>query len=60
MVENPPASRETRVSSLGQKDPLEREIAPHSRLLAWKSPWTEEPGGLRSMESQKNQTRLHD
>ena len=40
------AMRETRVQSLGQKDPLEKEIATHSSILAWRIPWTEEPGGL--------------
>ena len=40
---------ETRVQSLGQEDPLEKEITTHSRTLAWKIPWTEEPGGLPSM-----------
>ena len=41
------------VGSLGQKDPLEEEMAPHSSTLAWKIPWTEEPGGLQSMGSQR-------
>ena len=41
------------VQSLGQEDPLEQEMATHSRILAWKIPWTEEPGGLQSMESQR-------
>ena len=47
--------RETRVQSLGQEDPLEKEIATHS--IAWKIPWTEEPGGLQSMGSQTSQTQ---
>ena len=47
------AMRETRVPSLGQEDPLEKEMATHSSTLAWKIPWTEEPGGLQSMESQR-------
>ena len=43
-----PAMLETRVRSLGQEDPLEKEMATHSSILAWKSPWPEEPGGLHS------------
>ena len=49
--------QKTWVQSLGQEDPLENEMATHSSILAWKIPWTEEPGGLQSMESQ-SQTRL--
>ena len=45
--------RETWVWSLGQEDPLEKEMAPHSSTLAWKIPWMEEPGGLQSMGSQR-------
>ena len=45
--------RETRVLSLGWEDPLEKEMAIHSRTIAWKIPWTEEPGRLQSMESQR-------
>ena len=45
--------QETWVQSLGQEDPLEEEMATHSRILAWKIPWTEEPGGLQSMGSQR-------
>ena len=41
--------QETQVRSLGQEDPLEKEIATQSRILAWEIPWTEEPGGLQSM-----------
>ena len=52
MVKNLPAVQETRVRSLGQEDPLEKEMATHSSILAWKVPWTEEPGGLQSMGSQ--------
>ena len=48
-----PAMRETRVQSLGWEDPLEKEMAPHSSTLAWKIPWTEEPGRLQSMGSQR-------
>ena len=43
------------VRSLGQKDPLEEEMATHSSMLAWETPWTEEPGGLQSTGSQKSQ-----
>ena len=46
MVKNLPAMQETQVQSLGQEDPLEKGIATHSSILAWKIPWTEEPGGL--------------
>ena len=45
--------QETRVRSLGQEDPLENEMATHSIILAWKISWTEEPGGLQSMGSQR-------
>ena len=48
-VKNPPATQETQVQSLGREDPLEREMATHSSILAWRIPWTEEPGGLQSM-----------
>ena len=57
MVKNLPAMQETQVQSLGQEDPLVKEMAPHSSILAWKIPWTEEPGGLQSMVSQ-SQTGL--
>ena len=50
MVKSPPAKQETQVRSLGGQDPLEKEMATHSSILAWKIPWTEEPGGLQSME----------
>ena len=52
--------QETWVQSLGWEDPLEKEMAPHSSILAWRIPWTEEPGGLQSVGSQKSQTRLSD
>ena len=52
MANNPPAIQETRAGSLGQEDPLEKGMATHSSILAWKIPWIEEPGGLRSMWSQ--------
>ena len=45
--------QETQVQSLGPEDPLEEEMATHSGILAWKVPWTEEPGGLQSMGSQR-------
>ena len=45
-VKSLPAMRETRVPSLGREDPLEEEIATHYSILAWRIPWTEEPGGL--------------
>ena len=45
-VKRLPAMLETQVRSLGQEDPLEKEMATHSNILAWKIPWTEEPGGL--------------
>ena len=48
-----PAMWETQVRSLGQEDPLEKEMATHSSILAWKIPWTEEPGGLQSVGSQR-------
>ena len=49
MVKNLPAKHETWVQSLGQEDSLEKELATYSGILAWKFPWTEEPGGLQSM-----------
>ena len=48
------------VQSLGQEDPLEKEMATHSNILTWESPWTEEHGGLQSMGSQKSWTSMHD
>ena len=53
VVENLPAMQETRVCSLGQEDPLKEEMATHSSILAWRIPWTEEPVGIDSMESQR-------
>ena len=53
MVKNLPKVQETQVHSLGQNDPLEKEMATHSIILAWRIPWTEEPGGLQSTESQR-------
>ena len=52
-VKSLPAMQETQGQSLGQENPLEKEIATHSSILPWKIPGTEEPGGLQSMESQK-------
>ena len=52
-VNNLLAMQETWVQPLGQEDPLEKEMATHSRILAWKIPWTEEPGKLQSMGSQR-------
>ena len=49
MVKRLPAIQETGVQSLGREDPLEKEMATHSSILAWKILWTEEPGGLQSM-----------
>ena len=51
-VKNPPAMQETQVQSLGREDPLEREMAVHSSILAWRIPW-KETGGLQSMGSQR-------
>ena len=53
MVKNLPAMQEIQVQTLGQEDPLEKEMAIHSSILAWRLPWTEEPGGLQSMGSQR-------
>ena len=53
MVENLLAMQETQVGSLGQEDPLEKEMTTHSSILAWRIPWTEEPGRLQSMGSQR-------
>ena len=53
MVKNLPAKQETRVQSLGQEDPLRREMATHSSILAWKIPWTVEPGRVQSMGLQR-------
>ena len=53
MVKRLPAMQETQVRSMGQEDPLEKEIATHSSTLAWKIPWMEEPGRLQSMGLQR-------
>ena len=59
MVKNPPAMQDTWVLTLGQKDPLEKEMTTHSSILAWSIPCTVEPGALHSMRSQ-SRTRLSD
>ena len=56
MVKNLPAMQETQVQSLSQEDALEKGMATHSSLLAWRIPWTEEPGRLQSMGPQRVQT----
>ena len=53
MIKNLPAILETQVQSLGWEDPLEKGMATHSSILAWRIPWTEEPGRLQSMGSQR-------
>ena len=53
MVKHLPAMQETQVQSLGQEDPLEKGMATHSSILAWRIPWTEEADGLQSMGSQR-------
>ena len=53
MVKHLPTMRETRVRSLVREDPLEKELATHSSILAWRIPWAEEPGRLQSMGSQR-------
>ena len=53
MVKNLPAMQKTWVQSLGQEDPLEKGMATHSSILAWRILWTQEPGGLQSMGLQK-------
>ena len=58
MVKNLPAIRETQVQTLGQEDPLEKEMATHSDILAWEIPLTGESGGLQSLGSQKSQIQL--
>ena len=64
MVKNPPAmqtTKETWVQSLDGEDPLEKEMATHSSILAWRIPWTEEPGGLQSIHGvPQSRTRLND
>ena len=52
-LKSPPTTQEMRVQSLGQEDPLEKEMSSHSSILAWRIPWTEEPGELQFMGSQR-------
>ena len=59
MVKNLPAKQDTQVQFLDQEDPLEKGMATHSSMLAWRIPWTEEPGGTQFMGLQ-SQTRLRD
>ena len=56
LVKNPLAIHETKLPSLGGENPLEKEIATHCSILAWRIPWTEEPGWLQSMGSQRDMT----
>ena len=56
MVKSLPVMQETRVQFLGQEDPLEKEIATHSSILAWEIPWTEEPGQLQSIGHKESDT----
>ena len=56
LVKNLPAMQETWVQSLGQEDPLEKEMSTYSSILAWKIPWTEEPGRLQSMGRKESDT----
>ena len=58
MIKKLPATQETQVQFLGQEDPLEKGMATHSSILAWRTPWTEEPGGLQSMRVPLSRTRL--
>ena len=60
LVKNPPALQETLVQYLGQEDPLQKEMATHSSILAWEIPWTEEPGGLQCTGVTKSWTQLSD
>ena len=57
-VDSPLATQETQGQSLGREDPLEEGMATHSSILAWRIPWTEEPGGLQSLGSQRVWTQL--
>ena len=58
-VKNLPAIQKTWVRSLGREDALEKEMATHPSILAWRIPWTEEPGGLQSMGSQRDISNSH-
>ena len=55
-VKNPPAKQETQARSLSREDPLEKEMETYSSILAWETPWTEEPGGLQSMAANEIHT----
>ena len=56
MVSNLPAMQETQVQSVSQEDLLEKEMATHTSILAWRIPWTEDPGGLQSMDHKESDT----
>ena len=56
VIKNPPAMQETWIQSLGQEDPLEKEMATHFSILAWEIPWTEEPGWATVQEASKSRT----
>ena len=56
MIKNPPAVQENQVQSLGQEDPLKKEMATHSNIPTWDIPWTEKPGGLKSMGHKESNT----
>ena len=56
LVKNLPAMQETQVRFLSREDPLKKDMATHSSILAWRIPWTEEPGGLQSMRLQESDT----
>ena len=60
VIKNLSAIQETQVQSLGWEDPLEKGMATHSRVLVWRIPWTEEPGGLQSMGSQTANMTEHE
>ena len=60
MVKNLPVMQETWAQSLGWENPLEKGMATHSSILAWRISWTEEPGGLQSTGSQQSRTQLSD
>ena len=60
MVKNPPAIQVTHIQSLDRENPLEKGMATHSSILAWRIPWTQEPGGLQSTGVTKSQTQLSD
>ena len=60
LVKKPTAKQEKQGQSLGQEDPLEKEMATHSSILAWEIPWAEEPSRLQSMWSQKSWAQLSD